>query len=165
MLSQLHSVFTTHTQIERELSNLIVAGVIRKILLRGSSDGGGQVSGAGGDFGLILSEAYNSMISIHGESFGRFPDWLNGPGRAVVSISKEGLNEAEISDEEIQHLIEAGFLTLEYSMKEAAYTISVPGIGNFVKNLRGGRRELLRILKRQTYKEILEKVHVTRIPS
>jgi hypothetical protein len=166
MLSQLHSVFTTHTQIERELSDLISAGVVRKILLRGSSDRGGQVSGAGGDFGIILSDTYNSLIAGHGEIFGTsFLGWLCGEGQTAVSISREGLNNVGVNDEEIQRLIEAGFLTLEYSLKEAGYTISVPGIGNFVKNLRGGRKELLRILKRQTYKEILEKVYLVRASS
>jgi len=158
MLSQLHSVFTTHTQIERELSNLISAGVLRKILLRGSSEGGGQVSGAGGDFGIILSETYNNLLSSYGDMFGNFPEWLSSLGRTVVSVSRESLHGIGVTDEEIQRLIEAGFLTMEYSLREAGYTISVPGIGNFVKNLRGGRRELLRVLKRQTYKEILEKV-------
>jgi hypothetical protein len=63
-----------------------------------------------------------------------------------------------VAEEEIKKLIEAGFLTMDYSIREAGYTISVPGSGNFIKNLRGGRRELLRALKRQKYREMLEKV-------
>jgi hypothetical protein len=158
MLSQLHSIFTTHTQIERELSKLVSAGVIRKILLRGSSDGGGQVSGAGGDTGLILSDKYQTVLWKEHDPHSKFSEWLSGPGQTAVSVSKDDLSNLGISDEEIQRLIETGFLTLEYSMKTIAYTLSVPGIGNFVKNLRGGRRKLLRVLKRQTYKEMLEKV-------
>jgi len=42
-------------------------------------------------------------------------------------------------------------------MGEEGYTICVPGAGAFVTNLRGGRKELLKALKRQKYKEMLEK--------
>jgi hypothetical protein len=162
MLSQLHSVFTTHTLIERELSTLIASGVIRKLVLRGTSaDGrGGEVTGVGGDFGLILSSTYTNLLSLHRTYLNEFSKWIENAGRNVVSISHPGLIEQGITDEEIKKAVELGFLTMDYSLREAGYTISVPGIGNFVKNLRGGRRELLRALKRQKYHEMLEKVYI-----
>jgi Serine-threonine protein kinase 19 len=160
MLSQLHSVFTTHTLIERELSNLISTGVIRKLLLRGSSaDGkGGEVTGAGGEFGLILSSTYKSMLDLSKSDFGGFEKWVEGPGRSVLSISHSDFISQGIMEEEVKALIEAGFLTIDYSIREAGYTLSVPGVGDFIRNLRSGRKELLRALKRQPYKEMLEKV-------
>ena len=57
-----------------------------------------------------------------------------------------------------QENIELGCLTMEYSLRESGYTISVPASGKFVKNLRGGGRELLRTLRRQKYQDMLENV-------
>jgi hypothetical protein len=162
MLSQLPSVFSTHTLIERELSTLISSGIVRKLILRGSSaDGrGGEVTGAGGDVGLITASTYHYLIESHGPIFGGYPTWLTNAGRTAVSVSHSSLIAQEVAtEEEIKKLIEAGFLTMDYSIREAGYTISVPGSGNFVRNLRGGRQELLRSLKRQKYKEMLEKVN------
>lgn len=161
MLSQLHSVFNTHTLIERELSALVEKGILRKLILRGSVEGGqgGEVTGAGGgDFGLILSSSYLSLLSSHSSQLDNFTTWIQGPGRTTVAISHAGLVHQGITDEEIKKLIEMGFLIIDYSIREAGYTISVPGVGRFVRNLRGGRKELLRALKRQKYKEMLEKV-------
>jgi hypothetical protein len=138
-----------------------MSGVIRKLLLRGSSANGrgGEVTGAGGDFGLILASTYHSLLESHGPIFGGYPTWLASAGRTAVSVSHSNLiAQGVVAEEEIKKLIEAGFLTMDYSIREAGYTISVPGSGNFIKNLRGGRRELLRALKRQKYREILEKV-------
>jgi len=66
MLSQLHSVFNTHTLIERESSTLISNGIIRKIILRGSveSGKGGEVTGLGGDIGLILSSSFHTFSPL-----------------------------------------------------------------------------------------------------
>jgi Serine-threonine protein kinase 19 len=161
MLSQLHSVFTTHTLIERELSNLIMSGVVRKLLLRGSSaDGrGGEVTGAGGDVGLLLSSTYASLLSPHATSLPEFTNWINSSGRTGVSISHNTLVSQGVIAEEIKKAVELGFLIIDYSIREAGYMLSVPGAGRFIRNLRGGRRELLRSLKRQKYKEMLEKVY------
>jgi len=160
MLSQLHSVLFMHTLIERESSSLIEAGVIRKILLRGSSSGGrgGEVTGAGGEFGLILSETYAAMLSTASLQSGAFSEWASNAGRTVLSITHSNLLAQGITLEEIKKIVEAGFLTMDYSLREDGYTMSVPGSGNFVRNLKGGRKELLRALKRQKYHEMLEKV-------
>ena len=160
MLSQLHSVFTTHTLIEREVSSLIASGTIRKLQLRGSAaEGrGGEVSGAGGDFGLILSETYTMLLMSHTSELASFAKWIAETGRTVVSISHTALAAQGVQEEEIKKAVEMGFLTMDYSLREAGYTISVPRSGKFIKNLRGGRRELMRALKRQKYKEMLEKV-------
>jgi len=158
MLSQLHSVFTTHTLIERELSDLIASGFIRKLSLRGSSTRGrgGEVTGSGGEIGLVLSSTYSTLLSSH--NLGEFSKWITGPGRTAVSISHSSLIDQGVMNEEIKKAVESGFLTIDYSIREAGYTVSVPGSGVFIKNLRGGRKELLRSLKRQKYKEMLEKV-------
>src|SRR5277367_4303389 len=160
MLSQLHSVFTTHTLIEREVSSLIASGAVRKLQMRGSAaEGrGGEVSGAGGDFGLVLSETYSMMLAPHKAELASFAIWIAEAGRTVVSISHSTVLAQGVQEEEIKKAVELGFLTMDYSLREAGYTISVPGSGKFVKNLRGGRRELMRALKRQKYKEMLEKV-------
>src|SRR6266496_1995728 len=144
MLSQLHSVFTTHTLIERELSTLIASGVIRKLVLRGSSPTGrgGEVTGSGGDIGLILSSTYTALLSS--QNLGEFSNWITGPGRTIVCTSHSSLIDLGVTNEEIKKAVEAGFLTIDYSIREAGYTISVPGSGAFVMNLRGGRKELLR---------------------
>ena len=165
MLSQLYSVFSNHTLIERELSTLIASGVVRKLLLRGSSaDGrGGEVTGMGGEFGLVLQETYSSLISPHSLELHAFAKWHEDAGHLVVSISHANLVAQGITADEIKKAVELGFLTIEYSLREAGYTISVPGSGNFIRNLRGGRRELLRYLKRQKYKETLEKVRTLRL--
>jgi hypothetical protein len=160
MLSQLHSVFTTHTLIERELSHLISRGHVRKVLLRASSPAGkgGQVSGAGGEFGLVLMETFNSLLTPHAGDLPAFSKWAGSEAaRGVVSISHSTLFKEGVGEEEIKKAVEAGFITLDYSIREPGYTISVPGSGAFVRNLRGGRRELLRTLRRQRYKEMLEK--------
>lgn len=160
MLSQLHSILSNHTLIERELSALIASGVVRKLLLRGSSaDGrGGEVTGMGGEIGLVLQETYSSLISHHSLELPAFAKWHEDGGHLVVSIPHSNLIAQGITADEIKKAVELGFLTIEYSLREAGYTISVPGSGNFIRNLRGGRRELLRYLKRQRYKESLEKV-------
>jgi Serine-threonine protein kinase 19 len=160
MLSQLHSVFTTHTLIERELSTLISAGHVRKLLLRGLSPAGkgGQVSGAGGEFGLVLVQTFNDLLRPHATDLPAFSKWTESEAaRGVVSISHSALLAQNVPDAEIKKAVEAGFLTLEYSIREPGYTLSLPGTGPFIRNLRGGRKELLRALKRQRYKEMLEK--------
>lgn len=158
MLSQLHSVFTTHTLIERELSTLIASGVIRKLVLRGSSTSGqgGEVTGSGGEIGLILSSTYTKLLSPH--NLGGFSKWINAAGCTAVSTSHSNLIDQGVTGEEIKKAVECGFLTIDYSIRDAGYAISVPGSGAFIMNLRGGRKELLRSIKRQKYKEILEKV-------
>jgi Serine-threonine protein kinase 19 len=167
MLSQLHSVFNTHTLIERDLSALIFNGIIRKIILRGSveSGKGGDVTGLGGDVGLILSSTFQDLLSSHGAVFQTFAKWVEGLGRGTVAISHKTLVEQGVEDEEIKKLIEMGFLVIDYSIGEEGYTICVPGAGGFVRNLRGGRKELLRALKRQKYKEMLEKVQMPSSPT
>src|SRR5271169_385555 len=106
MLSQLHSVFSTHTLIERELSTLIASGIICKLVLRGSSsDGrGGEVTGTGGEIGLILSSAFTSLIPSDLPSFS---SWIQGPGRTVVSVSHSNL-VSSVTEEEIKRAMEAG---------------------------------------------------------
>ena len=159
MLSQLHSVFTTHTLIERELSTLIASGVIRKLVLRGSSTSGrgGEVTGSGGEIGLILSSTYTNLLSSH--NLGEFSKWIDGRRTVPPSQFRIRILLIRVSrDEEIKKAVESGFLTIDYSIRDAGYTISVPGSGAFIMNLRGGRKELLRSIKRQKYKEILEKV-------
>jgi Serine-threonine protein kinase 19 len=158
MQSQLHSVFSTHTLIERELSTLISSGIIRKLVLRGSSSEGkgGEVTGVGGEFGLILSSNYMNLLSFH-PNLVEFSKWVQDQGRNIVRISHSDLI-SQVHEDEIKKAVELGFLTMDYSLRETGYTISVPGIGNFVKNLRGGRTQLLRSLKRERYKEMLEKV-------
>ena len=160
MLSQLHSVFTTHTLIEREVSSLIASGTVRKLQLRGgAAEGrGGEVSGVGGDFGLILSETYSMILRPYAAELASFVKWIPEAGRTVVSISHASVVAQGVQEEEIKKAVEMGFLTIDYSLREAGYTMSVPGSGQFVKNLRGGRRELSRALKRQKYQEMLEKV-------
>jgi len=160
MLSQLHSVFTTHTLIEREVSLLIASGTLRKLQLRGSAadGGGGEISGAGGDFGLILSETYSMILAPHAAKLASFTNWIAEAGRTVVSISHSSVLAQGVQEDEVKKAVEMGFLTMDYSLREAGYTISVPGSGKFVKNLRGGRRELSLALKRQKYRELLEKV-------
>jgi len=161
MLSQLHSVFTTHTLIERELSHLISHGHVRKFLLRASSPAGrgGQASGVGGEFGLILVETFNALLHPHWSEIPHFCKWAESQEatRGSVSISHSALLQQGIDDREIKKVVELGFLTLDYSIREQGYTISVPGTGPFIRALRGGRRELLKALKRQPYKEMLEK--------
>jgi Serine-threonine protein kinase 19 len=152
MLSQLHSVFTTHTLIEREVSTLIASGVIRKFLLRGASvEGrGGEVNGAGGDYGLLLSSVYTSLLAPHTAELKEFSKWITGPGRTVLSISRSALVAQGVPKEETKRAVELGFITIEYSISEGGYTISAPGSGSFIRNL-----------KRQKYKEMLEKVFLT----
>jgi Serine-threonine protein kinase 19 len=154
MMSQLHSVFTNHTEIEREVASLISAGRIRKIMVREPA----SKSGAIGDFGIILSSSYVSMILLYGDTLQNFRNWVDGPGRAAVYVSSQELTSHDITMEDIQHLIEHGFLTLESSLVHSQYTVSVPGIGSLIKSLRTGRKDYLRALKRQPYHELLEKV-------
>lgn len=165
MLSQLHSVFTTHTLIERELSQLIAQGHIRKLLLRASSPLGkcGQVTGAGGEFGLILIDAFNTLLHPHSCDLPTFTTWTQAESsRSVVSVSHAALLTHRIPEGEIKKAVEVGFLTLDYAIPEPGYTLSIPGSGAFIRNLRGGRKELLRALKRQRYREMLEKTLVGR---
>ena len=162
MLSQLHSVFNTHTLIERELSTLIEQGILRKLLLRGSIETGlsGQATSSGSDVGLILSSTYIALLSSHSPLFDNFTRWIQNAGRTAVGISHAGLVEHGIHDGEINKLIEMGFLVIQHERggTDEGYSISVPGVGGFIRSLRGGRKELLRALKRQKYKEMLEKV-------
>ena len=161
MVSQLHSVFTTHTLIERELSHLISQGHVRKLLIRASSlaGKGGQISGVGGEFGLILVETFNSHLHLQASDIPKFCEWAqhHESTRGSVSISHATLLDEGMDDTEIKKAVELGFLTLDYSIREPGYTISMPGTGAFIRSLRGGRRELLKALKRQPYKEMLEK--------
>src|SRR5436190_21592977 len=107
MLSQLHSVFSTHTLIERELSTLIASGFIRKLVLRGSSTRrGGEVTGSGGDIGLIISSTYTTLLSSH--NLGEFSNWVNGPGRPMVSTSHSSLIDLGVTNEEIKKAVDAG---------------------------------------------------------
>lgn len=119
------------------------------------------MTGLGGDIGLILSSSFQERLSSHGSQFETFAKWVEGLGRGTVAISHKALVEQGVEDEEIKKLIEMGFLIIDYSMGEEGYTICIPGAGAFVRNLRGGRKELLKALKRQKYKEMLEKVDIS----
>jgi hypothetical protein len=56
-------------------------------------------------------------------------------GMLTVAISHAGLVSEGIQDEEIKKLIEMGFLIIDYSISlEAGHTISVPGVGAFIKD-------------------------------
>ena len=120
------------------------------------------MTGLGGDIGLILSSSFQDLLSAHGSQFETFAKWVEEPGRGIVSISHKTLVEQGVEDEEIKKLIEMGFLIIDYSMGQEGYTICIPGAGAFVRNLREGRKELLKALRRQKYKEMLEKVDTSR---
>jgi Serine-threonine protein kinase 19 len=145
--------------LERELSNLVQNGTVRRVLLSGSTLDGkaGQIRSAGGEYGLIISSTHRALVEKHVIQSTGFMKWLDSVGRSLVTVSHSDLNTRGVSEEEIYALVESGFLTIEYSLNESGYAISLPGTGDFVRNLRAGRRELLTILNRQRYKELLEK--------
>lgn len=77
-----------------------------------------------------------------------------------ISIKKEILvKNANMNDKQIAQLVSFGFL-LPHSTQLNVYWFSVRKQGTFMSNLTGGRIELLRILKKRSTRDIMEKVNV-----
>ncbi|OLL23589.1 Meiotically up-regulated gene 51 protein [Neolecta irregularis DAH-3] len=155
LLHQLHSLCTTnHTQVDRELADICEKGYLQRIMFHGRNEG---------DFALMLAQdfkgileklkASESEISGAVENFEKVLFEKNGVFTGVRITNGQN---SELTKTNISTLCSKGLLTLDHTFP-GSYAISLPNIGTFLRNLRSGRREILRILKKQQFKEILEK--------
>lgn len=61
-------------------------------------------------------------------------------------------NEYRLSEKDITELVQFGLLVFD---QENTYTISFPGLGQFMKTFYDGRKALLNLIKKSKYKELL----------
>ncbi|KAL1918661.1 uncharacterized protein VTP21DRAFT_2683 [Calcarisporiella thermophila] len=164
MLHQLYGLVPDNTAVDRNIDRLIKNKKLRKFRLGGSiedefvvmflSDYLHQIQEAKKEF-IKDGEYEEHLRKVDVGLFDRFHKLVAEGSYTDVTIAKTSLQkEMQITDEEIKVLIQYGLLVLSSPF---SYGFSVRGAGLFMSNFLKGRVEILRMLKRRQYKEILQK--------
>ncbi|KAM0050895.1 putative non-specific serine/threonine protein kinase [Helianthus debilis subsp. tardiflorus] len=157
--SQLYSSVKDRTQVDRELESLRREKVLRVFKLNTGQD----------DHALMFMEDYlkqmkRAVKSMETKKQGAFAvfEWFEvhvihskpepciGHQELFSLLSLGG----KVKDEDISLLINAGLLTRQLIESEM-YWFAIPNIGSVLKGLTQGRKELLSLLNRKKYKEMM----------
>ncbi|MFS7902520.1 putative non-specific serine/threonine protein kinase [Helianthus anomalus] len=157
--SQLYSSVKDRTQVDRELESLRREKVLRVFKLNTGQD----------DHALMFMEDYlkqmkRAVKSMETKKQGVFAvfEWFEvhvihskpepciGHQEILSLLSLGG----KVKDEDISLLINAGLLTRQLIDSEM-YWFAIPNIGSVLKGLTQGRKELLSLLNRKKYKEMM----------
>ncbi|KAI7742688.1 hypothetical protein M8C21_029856, partial [Ambrosia artemisiifolia] len=157
--SQLYSSVKDRTQVDRELESLRREKVLRVFKLNTGQD----------DHALMFMEDYlkqmkRAVKSMETKKQGVFPvfEWFEvhvihskpepciGHQELLSLLSVGG----KVKDEDISLLINAGLLTRQLIDSEM-YWFAIPNIGSVLKGITQGRKELLSLLNRKKYKEMM----------
>ncbi|KAJ0956919.1 putative non-specific serine/threonine protein kinase [Helianthus annuus] len=154
--SQLYSSVKDRTQVDRELESLRREKVLRVFKLNTGQD----------DHALMFMEDYlkqmkRAVKSMETKKQGVFewfevhvihskPEPCIGHQELLSLLSLGG----KVKDEDISLLINAGLLTRQLIDSEM-YWFAIPNIGSVLKGLTQGRKELLSLLNRKKYKEMM----------
>jgi hypothetical protein len=149
---------TEPTAVDEEVARLAKENRIRRILL------GTGTSEAQGSDALMLTEDYWAWVEARWKTLGdgesmddsllsKFKDFL--ATTPAVELDRRTLMEnMPCSDKDIIFLVSGGFLTL--ASRHGTVRIAVPGAAAFSSSLSRGRNELLHLLRRRKFHEMLE---------
>ncbi|ERN18779.1 serine/threonine-protein kinase 19 isoform X1 [Amborella trichopoda] len=157
--SQVYSSVNDRTQVDRELESLRKDNVIRLFKLNTGQD----------DHAIMFIEDYLNQvesamkrIKAKGQDDIDVFEWFRShvlPSKLDASIEHEELclllsHGGNVKDDHISLLINAGLLTRQL-LDSNSYWFAIPNIGFILKGLSQGRKELISLLNRRKYKEML----------
>ncbi|CAI0434468.1 unnamed protein product [Linum tenue] len=157
--SQLYSSVKDRTQVDRELETLKRENMLRIFKLNTGQD----------DHAIMFLEDYLNQIERvtkrleeNKKSDTEVLEWFKKyviDCKLEPSIDHQELclllsNGGKVKDEHISLLINGGLLTRQL-IDPNMYWFAIPNIGSILKGLSQGRKELLSLLKRRRYKEMM----------
>ncbi|XP_006657669.1 serine/threonine-protein kinase 19 [Oryza brachyantha] len=157
--SQLYSSVKDRTQVDRDLESLKKDKVLRVFKLNTGQD----------DHAIMFMDDYLKQMALAVKrSMGKDQDgtevfeWFERhviPSKLDVSIDQCELCSllslgGDVTDKDITLLMNAGLLTRQL-IDPNMYWFSIPSIGPVLKGLTQGRKEILSLLNRKKYKEML----------
>ncbi|KAI9249398.1 serine-threonine protein kinase 19-domain-containing protein [Phascolomyces articulosus] len=163
-LHQIYSVLSDNTAVDRELQEAIDLGTWRKFYVLGSLED---------EFAIMNTSDYISMIrdakrefteekndnskraTITTDLFDRFEEFALDGKHNDVSVSQKS-KDFPFNDKEISCLIHYGLL-LPHAQKTDIYRFAIRRQGIFMSHYLKSRVEILRILKKRSTHDILEK--------
>ncbi|KAI5073509.1 hypothetical protein GOP47_0011522 [Adiantum capillus-veneris] len=161
LLSQLYSTVKDRTFVDRELEVMKQQRLVRVFKLSTGQD----------DFAIMFFHDYIAQVNAAKSRLeGKHPqkdliifDWYINhilPIHNDVGITYMHLESLlyrvgqSLHENHISLLIKAGFLVRQLA-EDKSYWLAIPNIGFLLKNLTQGRKELLSLLSRRQYKEML----------
>ncbi|KAI8643894.1 serine-threonine protein kinase 19-domain-containing protein [Parasitella parasitica] len=159
-IHQIYSILPNrNTLTDRELQKAFVDGSWRKFHIIGALDD---------EYILMKTLDYCNMIdhakqkcAIEGDVsiYDKFKHAImHDSGYNQVSITKETLVEScHFSEQNISQLVASGLL-IPHHIQMGVFWFSVHNQGSFMSSLSNGRLQILRILKRRSTKDIMEKL-------
>ena len=148
---QLYSILENKTEVDRQLSLMQDAGEIQLFKLFSGTDEFAVVSMS--DYQDHIKNCTRNKSMDVQDTVGNFICNIL-PKIKDVSLDRESLDNFEMTEEIITVLMNAGVLIRR---DIGSWWISIPGSGQYMKNLCSGRKAILRMIKQQKYKEILER--------
>ncbi|KAH7288881.1 hypothetical protein KP509_31G048200 [Ceratopteris richardii] len=161
LISQVYSIVKDRTLVDRELEVMKQDKDVRVFKLSTGQD----------DFAIMFFDDYVSQVNaIKSRLDGKHPsedlvifDWYINhilPIHMDAGITDFHLESIlsgvghQIQERHISLLIKAGLLVRQLA-HERSYWLAIPNIGSLLKSLSQGRKELLSLLNRRQYKEVL----------
>lgn len=150
---QIYTIVHNRSSVEKELDQLIQDRIVRRF---------DSATGTGECF-ICLNEDYvnhlNAWSSIGKNSLiSSFCDFATrNLSVDVTRIDLETVLDNDHINDLVRLLTSRGYLTMKTQrMSAESYLFSVPSIGAVVQNILNGRREVLAMLKRSKFRELLE---------
>lgn len=160
--SQLYSSIPDRTLVDRQLEELKARNAVRLFKLATTKD----------DYAVMLVEDYAAQIEVErrrmeggpvaphvAAALAAFVDYVL-PGTSAAGVSQAELvrllscKGLKVRDHHVSALIHAGFLVRQLA-DQTAYWFSIPNVGRIVKAIVQGRKELMRLVSRQKFGEML----------
>ncbi|TPP60038.1 Serine/threonine-protein kinase 19 [Fasciola gigantica] len=145
--SQLYALINDRTSVDKQLSQWQNASKIRLLKLEDETDE---------SVAFQLAEDYRDSFRDTCPTddtlalYKRFSDFALNENRHL-SVTKDSILK-QFSDKEISGLVQVGALTIR---SVGVWWISSPVLGRFLKTYKAGQRELLTMLRRKRFKELL----------
>ncbi|TPX35094.1 hypothetical protein SmJEL517_g02520 [Synchytrium microbalum] len=146
LVSQVYSIITSSTVVDREIDSLCKAGTLRRFRL-----------GSGRHAVMLMTDYLDQIretLTDLAELSQRYSAFISSATHDGVDITRAVLvDKIQTSDDDITELLKAGFLTHK-SVDE--YYISARSIGVYWGSYIRGRQELLLWLKRKQFRQVLQ---------
>ncbi|CAO3629045.1 unnamed protein product [Cunninghamella echinulata] len=169
LLHQIYSLLRNNTAVDREMQQAVKNGTWRKFNLIGTLDDEIVIMKTD-DYLLSIKEAKNEYINdvnngtnksgkdINPALFDRFREMILDPQHFDTTITKQSLisEKYNFTEEEQTQLCQYGLLLPH--MNKNLYWFAIRRQGIFMSSYQKGRIEILRILKKRSTKDILEKL-------
>ncbi|CAO0799116.1 unnamed protein product [Mucor circinelloides] len=157
---QIYSILpNNNTVTDRELQQAFTSGSWRKFHIIGALDD---------EYVLMKTADYRNMIDhakqqcpleVDNSIYDKFKDIVTCDEKFnQVSVTKQALMEAcHFNEPNISQLVSSGLL-IPHHIQMDVYWFSIHNQGSFMSSLSNGRLQILRILKRRSTKDIMEKL-------